>query len=78
MNDPGAELRRGESADLGLLVALAGTDCRDPTVMRRAFETDVGGSDRLLLVAMAGGELAGYGRPAVPPIFGPAPMPHSM
>jgi ribosomal protein S18 acetylase RimI-like enzyme len=48
--------------DVDALVALAAADGRDAAFMRRAFETDLRGSDRLLLLATANGELVGYGR----------------
>jgi ribosomal protein S18 acetylase RimI-like enzyme len=52
-----------EARDLDALVALSAAHGQDRAFMRRAFETDLSHHrDRLLLLATANGEVAGYGR----------------
>jgi ribosomal protein S18 acetylase RimI-like enzyme len=48
--------------DIEGLVALAAAHGQDPAFMRRAFEADLRRGNRLLLLASADGEMAGYGR----------------
>ncbi|MGO9959560.1 MAG: N-acetyltransferase family protein [Solirubrobacteraceae bacterium] len=62
MRSPAVEVREADRDDVEGLIARAAVHGQDPTFMRRAFGVDLSRGDRLLLLASADGELAGYGR----------------
>ncbi len=56
------ELRTATERDIEALVALVGFHGLNPARLRRRFETDLSEDESHMVVAMAGGELVGYGR----------------
>ena len=55
-------MRAATEQDIEALVALVGFHGLNPARLRRRFETDLSEDESHVVVAMAGGELVGYGR----------------
>jgi ribosomal protein S18 acetylase RimI-like enzyme len=56
------DLRTATEQDIEALVALVSFHGLNPARLRRRFETDLSEDESHVVVAMAGGELVGYGR----------------